>query len=594
VSIVSSIVDYLRSAPRSDPGRRQRPAVKPAGVTWGVDEQPPALVLWVSAVQHVLLATVTTAFPLLVIEAAGVPHEIERQVLSASLFATGVCSLLLSLRGRDLGSGALMPAAFSGVCFTVSVAAAKQGGLPLVAGMAMFAGLVQFVVARLIHRLRPYLPTEVAGFAMLMSGLTLGIIGFNLITGVSAAGEVMHENMEPGATLGVVCLLVTIGLFVWGAAGIRLYVVLIVLAGGYVAAALLGLVPFSEAHLSEVVPQLPLPVSGWPTFAPNLAVPFAVAALAASLRALGDFSTIQKINDANWTRPDMQSIRRGLTANSIGMFFGGLMGSVPISTSSASVGLTITTGVNSRVVGLAAGAVFMILSFVPFAQELIILAPRGVLGSALVFTACFTIVNGMQAMVSRLMDGRRTLVVAFALLLAFTRYLFPGFYADAPAFLQPVVGSPMALGMLTALLLNAFFRIGIKKTGSMEFTPGIDSLDALEQFADKQGGIWGARRDVIQRATRAMIETAEVLELLIAPGTAARITMSFDEYWLDVTTEYRGKPLVTGAAVPNHEELLADATQLTRLAAVMIRRLTTRLTTESDGDRQRIRLGFEH
>ena len=79
-----------------------------------------------------------------------------------------------------------------------------------------------------------------------------------------------------------------------------------------------------------------------------------------------------------------------------------------------------------------------------------------------------------------------------------------------------------------------------------------------------------------------------------APGTKARITMSFDEYWLEVTTEYRGKPLVTSAAAPSHEELLADATQLTRLAAVMIRRLATRLTTDSDGDRQRIRLGFEH
>ena len=44
--------------------------------------------LWVSAIQHVLLATVTTAFPLLVLEAAGVPHEIERQVLSASLLAS--------------------------------------------------------------------------------------------------------------------------------------------------------------------------------------------------------------------------------------------------------------------------------------------------------------------------------------------------------------------------------------------------------------------------------------------------------------------------------------------------------------------------
>jgi hypothetical protein len=70
--------------------------------------------------------------------------------------------------------------------------------------------------------------------------------------------------------------------------------------------------------------------------------------------------------------------------------------------------------------------------------------------------------------------------------------------------------------------------------------------------------------------------------------------LSFDEYWLDVTTEYQGKPLVTNAAAPSPDELLADDTQLTRLAAVMIRRLATRLTTSADGDRQRIRLGFEH
>ena len=100
-----------------------------------------------------------------------------------------------------------MPASFSGVYFSVSIAAAHQGGLPLVAGMTMFAGLVQLVLGRAIHRLRAYLPTEVAGFAMLMSGLTLAVIGFNLITGVSAASDVMAASMERRALLGVACLL---------------------------------------------------------------------------------------------------------------------------------------------------------------------------------------------------------------------------------------------------------------------------------------------------------------------------------------------------------------------------------------------------
>src|ERR1700744_5655900 len=98
--------------------------------------------------------------------------------------------------------------------------------------MTLFAGVVQFVLARSLHRLRPYLPTEIAGFAMLMSGLTLGIVGFNLLTGGSAAGEAMNYNMESGAVLGVACVLAMVGLFVWGSAGIRLYVVLIVFAVG--------------------------------------------------------------------------------------------------------------------------------------------------------------------------------------------------------------------------------------------------------------------------------------------------------------------------------------------------------------------------
>ena len=89
--------------------------------------------------------------------------------------------------------------------------------------MTIFSGLFQLLIGRLIHLLRPYLPTEIAGFAMLMSGLTLGIIGFNLITGVSVASAVMSTSMQPGAALGLACLLVMIGLYVWGADGIRLF-----------------------------------------------------------------------------------------------------------------------------------------------------------------------------------------------------------------------------------------------------------------------------------------------------------------------------------------------------------------------------------
>ena len=290
----------------------------------------------------------------------------------------------------------------------------------------------------------------------------------------------------------------------------------------------------------------------------------------------------------------MRMIRNGLAANGLATIAAGFLGTVALGTTSGSVGASVATGVTSRVVGLATGALFLVFAFVPTISDLLMVIPRPVIGASLVFSSCFINVAAMQVMTSRLMDGRRVLVLGGGLCLAISRFLFPAFYADAPDLLEPAVSSPLVIGLLGALLLNLVFRIGVRKSASIDFTPGVDPISKLEEFAERQGGVWGARRDVVERAVRAMIETAECMELLIEPGRTARVTMKFDEYWLDVSTQYEGKPLVTGAAAPSVEELLEDESQLTRLGAIMIRRQATRLTTSSNGTVQRIHLGFEH
>ena len=488
-----------------------------------------------------------------------------------------------------------MPASFSGVYYSVSILAAKQGGLPLVAGMVIFAGVVQLLLSRLVRWLRPYLPTELAGFAMLLSGLTLAVVGFNLITGVQVATETMGHDMGVPALLGVAIVCLMVVLHVWGSAGVRLYVVLIGLAAGYAAALAMGFVSYGDIRLSpKSIVYPPIPETGWPVIAANLLVPFAIAAIASSLRAIGDLTTAQKINDARWQRPDMRVIRGGLAANGLGTIISGCLGTPAIGTTSGSVGASAATGVTARVVGYATGALFIVIAFLPTMHDILISIPHSVMGATLVFSSCFINVSAMQVMTSRLMDARRTLVIGVGLLLAFSRFVFPGFYAGAPQLLQPAVSSPLVIGLLGALLLNALFRIGVRQSATIVYTPGTDTLATLEAFAERQGGIWGARRDVVERVVRAMIETAECLELLVEPGKTARVTMTFDEYWLDVAVEYEGKPLVTSAAAPSHEDLLADESQLTRLGAIMIRRQATRLSTGTNGAMQRIDLGFEH
>ena len=52
----------------------------------------------------------------------------------------------------------------------------------------------------------------------------------------------MKAEMDMPALLGVACIMAMVALHVWGSAGVRTYIVLIVLAAGSVAAFALGLV----------------------------------------------------------------------------------------------------------------------------------------------------------------------------------------------------------------------------------------------------------------------------------------------------------------------------------------------------------------
>jgi NCS2 family nucleobase:cation symporter-2 len=568
---------------------------RPTSLIYAVDERPPVVVLMVSALQHlVTIGSIGAVFPLLVLQAAEAPAATVVRVISASMLALGIATLLLCHRSRRLGTGYLVPSVFTAAYLPASIVAVKEGGWPLVCGMTMLAGVVEMILSRFVHRLRPYLPTEIAGFAVLMIGLTLGILGFNLVTGVSAAGESMGPDAGAHALLGTACVAFMIALNIWGSKSLRLFGVLIGLIVGYIAAVFAGMVNFSEAQSSfaaAIAP--PLPLTGWPAFSTDLIVPFAVGAVACALRAMGDITTAQKANDAQWQRPDMASMQSGLLADGLGSVVAGLLGTVGVNSFSGSIGLSIATGVTSRAVGYATGVLFIFVSFMPPLSELLALMPRPVMGAILIFTACFILLSGMQVITSRLMDGRRTLVIGAGLLLGFSRYLFPAFYAAAPSYLQPVVSSPLVIGLLTALGLNLVFRIGIKKTAETTYTPGADRLEVLAAFAMERGGVWGARRDVMERVANAMVECAECLAFLIKAGTSARFALAFDEYRIDLVLRYGGKPFVVDGTMPSAEELLADEAQVSRLAVLMIRRLASRLNVTTSGELQRVTMSFD-
>src|SRR5262249_50787550 len=113
------------------------------------------------------------------------------------------------------------------------------------------------------------------------------------------------------------------------------------------------------AAVAAALPAGIVALPKWPGYLPqfqlDLIIPFSVTALACCIRAMGDITNSQRINDRDWVRPDMTSIRNGVLADGLSTVLSALLGSIGGNTYSASVGLASATGVASRRIALWAG-----------------------------------------------------------------------------------------------------------------------------------------------------------------------------------------------------------------------------------------------
>ena len=385
--------------------------------------------------------------------------------------ALGVAALLQGLPKGPVGSGFLCPANYSAIYLAPALAATKLGGLHLLFGMTVFAGIVEAALSPTLRRIRPLFPPELSGLVIFFVGTTVGSLGFRYLLGVGSNKPIGHGEVS----VALITLGVTVGLNVWGKGQPRLFCALIGMMAGYAAAIATGVLSTADLARLGTLPVVAFPGLGhigW-SFTLTLTLPFAISALVAAVKAVAVVTVCQRINDAEWVRPQMTSLGRGVLADGLGTVLAGLMGSIGLNCSPTCSGLSAATGVTSRVVGFAVGGLLMALGFLPMLTGVFVLMPRPVMGAALIFAACFILINGLQTITSRMFDARRTLVIGLALSTGFAAEIFPDMADRLPVVLKPIVGSSLVLGTLTALLLNFLFRLGQRQRVTMNVDPGI-------------------------------------------------------------------------------------------------------------------------
>ena len=318
-------------------------------------------------------------------------------------------------------------------------------------------------LSRIIHRLRALFPTEITGLVVLMVGVTLIPLGASKFVGIEVLGDVIQPRFVIVAAL---TLAIMIGLNVWGKGNIKLYCVLIGMLVGYVLSFIAGiLTPDKFEHLGRTA-WFALPGEGSfdidIRFDPGLILPFAIVALCGSMKSLGNLITVQKINDADWKEPDMRNIGNGLFADSLSIFCSGLLGGVATDTSASNVGMSLATGATSRVIGFAAGGLFICLGFLPKMAAFFSIMPPPVMGAILIFVTSFMVLAGFQIILTSAVNTRKIFIIGMSFIFGLSVDMVPGLYASIPSWLQPVFGSSLTLSTVMAIILNQILSIGNK------------------------------------------------------------------------------------------------------------------------------------
>ncbi len=413
--------------------------------------------------QHVAAMVVGMVTPpLLVGSALGLNPEEIGQLVSATLLASGLATLLQVARLGPVGSGMLSVQGTSFVFVMLAIQAGERGGLPLIFGMTLLTAPTELLVAASVHRARRLFPPIVTGGVVALIGLSLIKVAMgDLAGGLGSPDLGSAANMALGS--GVAALIV-----LWSqlAPGVwRTAAVAVGLVAGYGVALATGRVDLSSVG-DQAWLRLPHLPSGGLAFDPVLLLPWVVGFAITSVESVGDLTATSEVSGEPVQGPVFaRRVRGGLMADALGSMGGALIGALPNTTFSQNNGVIALTGVAARRVGVAVAGILVLLGLSPRSAALLTAMPRPVLGGATLLLFGSVAVAGLRIAWSTGMAKREQTILATTLASGLGVSLVPeaigpwgadmdGALGVAVQSLRMVAASGLAVGAIVATLLN--------------------------------------------------------------------------------------------------------------------------------------------
>lgn len=429
-----------------------------------LEDKPPFLKSFFCACVHLAAMFVAVITPaLLICKGLGVSSQDTARIISMSLFASGLASLLQIHTIGPIGSGLL---SIQGTSFNF-VSPIILGGLVLknegmsdeamlgaIFGTLMLCSLTEMLISQTLPFVKKIISPLVSGIVVLIIGLSLINVGL-----INAGGG--YGAMEKGSfgsfenlflACSVIVMIILLNLFKNPYIRISSLFIAIVI-GVFLAYSFEGFsFDFSSSEHSFFFPT-PLYFGFGIEY--TLILPFILVYAVTSLETIGDITATSEVsNQPIKGEQYFKRLKGGVLANGINSCLSAFFNTFPNSCFGQNNGVIALTGVASRYVGYFVAILLMILGSFPFVATLTLQIPEPILGGATLVMFGTIAATGVRIISKDDLSRRSILIIALSLGIGLGINNHPEILQFMPTWFKTLFSSGIAAGGICAIALN--------------------------------------------------------------------------------------------------------------------------------------------
>ena len=414
----------------------------------GVDDRVNPGHAVVLGLQH-LLSTDLYVFPILLAGIVGLNFQDSTFLVQMCFFTCGIATIIQTFFCMRLP--VVQGASF--ICLSALGVIGATQGMATVAGAIIPGAIILILLgvtglfAKFVERC---IPPFIGGIVIMIVGMSLSTTAMTGI--VTNSNEKMSANLVSGFIAAGTLLVLTVVEYRTASRYLGIFSVLISIATGCIAAAIMGTLDFSSVSTASWF-QLPqLFYFGYPQFDPSSIAIVTFLYFLILCETTGTWITVADVTGSELTskRYNLAVIGEGLGCLISSMFSG-----TPLTGYSTNAGIISITKVASRQVIGACGGLLILLGLCPKIMAVLASIPGPVISGVLLIICQILVVNGLKVVRQQTIDSRSGIIIGLSIVLTIGSMSIPSdVIAMFPTYVQYFLASGTAVGALSAVVLN--------------------------------------------------------------------------------------------------------------------------------------------